>query len=218
MNIAAYVDHTLLKVNATWEEIKQLCDEAVSFETASICIPPAYAEQAVKYLNGKIPVCTVIGFPNGYSTKNIKVSETEEAIATGVSEVDMVINIGFLKSGYYDKVQEEIEAVKKACGTHILKVIIETCLLTDEEKVHMCKIVTDAGADFIKTSTGFSKYGATFHDVELLVKNVGEGVKVKASGGIKTIEDAEKYIELGAERLGTSSIVQLLKGEQVKGY
>lgn len=216
--IENYVDHTLLAVDATWAQVQALCDEAVKYKTASVCIAPAYARRAVSYLKGRVPVCVVVGFPNGYSTKATKAAEAREAIALGVSEVDMVINIGFLKSGFYDEVLEEIKAVKKACGDHILKVIIEACLLTEEEKIRMCHIVTEAGADYIKTSTGFSKYGATPEDVDLMVKNVGEDVKVKAAGGIRTLEDAYRFLELGASRLGTSSIVNLLENQPAGAY
>lgn len=204
-------DHTLLKPEATWEQIRKLCDEGVGYGTASVCIPPCYASQAVSYLNGRLPVCVVIGFPNGNSTTAAKVFEASEAIADGVSEVDMVINVGWLKDRRYDAVEGEIRAVKNAVGSHVLKVIIETCLLTDEEKIRMCEIVTRAGADFIKTSTGFNKGGATFHDVELMAAHVGPGVRVKASGGISSLEDAQKFLDLGASRLGTSRIIRILE-------
>lgn len=216
--ITAAVDHTLLKVDATWAEIQKICDEAVEYRVASVCIPPAYAPQAVEYLDGKVPVCVVIGFPNGYSTLHSKVAEAEDAIANGVSEIDMVINVGFVKSGYYDRVLEEIRAIKQACGTHILKVIIETCLLTVEEKIRLCEIVTQSGADFIKTSTGFSKAGATPEDIALFAKYVGPGVKIKAAGGISSLDDAQRFLDLGASRLGTSSIVRLLKDEGAGSY
>lgn len=209
--LCTYVDHTLLKQESTWEEIKNLCDDAKLFHTASVCIPPCYVKQAHDYLQGAIPVCTVIGFPNGNSTTAVKVFETKDAIANGADEIDMVINIGRLRAGEYDDVLNEIKAIKGACGEKILKVIIETCLLTEEEKVTMCRIVTESGADFIKTSTGFSKSGATFDDIALFAKNVGPDVKIKAAGGISSLEDAEKFLNLGATRLGTSRIVKILK-------
>lgn len=209
--LCTYVDHTLLKQESTWEEIKNLCDDAKLFHTASVCIPPCYVKQAHDYLQGAIPVCTVIGFPNGNSTTAVKVFETKDAIANGADEIDMVINIGRLRAGEYDDVLDEIKAIKGACGEKILKVIIETCLLTEEEKVTMCRIVTESGADFIKTSTGFSKSGATFDDIALFAKNVGPDVKIKAAGGISSLEDAEKFLNLGATRLGTSRIVKILK-------
>ncbi|MBO4377195.1 MAG: deoxyribose-phosphate aldolase [Lachnospiraceae bacterium] len=209
--ITSKVDHTLLQQQATWAEIKQICDDAVAYETASICIPASYVKQAAEYLNGRIPVCTVIGFPNGYSTTAVKVFETEDAVKNGASEIDMVINIGWVKDGLYDKVLDEIKQVKKACNGKLLKVIIETCLLTDEEKIKMCEVVTESGAEYIKTSTGFSTAGATFADIELFSKHIGPNVKMKAAGGISSIEDAEKFVELGASRLGTSRIVKILK-------
>lgn len=208
------VDHTLLLQDATWEEIRQICDDAAAYGTASVCIPPSYVKRASEYLGGRIPVCTVIGFPNGYNTTAVKVFETEDAISNGAVEIDMVINIGDLKDKKYDAMAEEIRQIKKACGSHILKVIIETCLLTGEEKVKMCRIVTEAGADFIKTSTGFSKAGATFEDIALFKEHVGDGVKIKAAGGISSFDDAEKFISLGADRLGTSRIVKLAKAEE----
>lgn len=216
--IVSAVDHTLLAVDATWDQIQTICDDAVLYQTASVCIPPAYAAEAVAYLDGKVPVCVVIGFPNGYMTTEAKVYEAKNAIALGVSEIDMVIHIGYLKSGRYDAILEEIQSIKAACGEHILKVIIETCLLTEEEKIKMCEIVTKAGADYIKTSTGFSKAGATFEDVALFRAHVGEHVKIKAAGGIRSLDDAQKFMELGASRLGTSSIVKLLKAEAVESY
>lgn len=212
--ILKHVDHTLLSQAATWEEIKQILDEAVEYGTASACIPPSYVKQAADYVNGKLPVCTVIGFPNGYSTTEVKVYEAENAVANGASEIDMVINIGWLKDGKCEQVEEEIRRVREACRGKILKVIIETCLLTEEEKISMCRIVTRAGADYIKTSTGFSTGGATFADVELLKKYVGEHVKVKAAGGISSFIDAETYLGLGADRLGTSRLVRLAKDEE----
>ncbi len=208
------VDHTLLSQQATWEEIRQICDDAIKYGTASVCIPPSYVRQAKEYVGEKMAVCTVIGFPNGYHTTAVKVFETEDALENGADEIDMVINIGDLKSRQYEKVLEEIRSVKAVCDTHILKVIIETCLLTEEEKIRMCQIVTEAGADFIKTSTGFSKGGATFEDISLFKKHVGGKVKIKAAGGISSLEDGEKFMELGAERLGTSRIVKILKAQE----
>ena len=214
-----HVDHTLLLPGATWDEIRQICDDAMEYETASVCIPPSYVRAASEYMQGKVAVCTVIGFPNGYMTTKTKEFETRDAIENGAAEIDMVINIGVLKDQRYTEVEEEIRAVKAACGDRILKVIIETCLLTDEEKIKMCEIVTNAGADYIKTSTGFSTAGATFADVELMRKHVGESVKVKAAGGITSFDDAEEFVRLGAERLGTSRLVKLLKQEQASsGY
>lgn len=213
-NITSAVDHTLLTQQATWGEIKQICDDAVIYQTASVCIPPSYVKQAAEYLRGRIPVCTVIGFPNGYQTTAVKAFETEDAIKNGAAEIDMVINIGWVKDKKYDAVENEIRTLKEVCGDKILKVIIETCLLTEEEKKEMCKVVTAAGADFIKTSTGFSTQGATFEDIELFAKYVGENVKMKAAGGISSLEDAEHFMELGADRLGTSRIVKLLQAEK----
>ena len=210
-DILRRVDHTLLSQGATWEEIRAICDDGVKYGCASVCIPASYVKQAADYVAGKIAICTVIGFPNGYSTTATKCFETEDAVKNGASEIDMVINIGWVKDGLYDKVLEEIKAVKAACGGKLLKVIIETCLLTEEEKIKMCDIVPEAGADFIKTSTGFSTAGATFHDVELFAKHVKPGVKIKAAGGISSLEDAEKFIELGASRLGTSRVVKIVK-------
>ena len=210
------VDHTLLTQGATWAQIKEICDDAVAYGAASVCIPPSYVKRAWEYLKGKMPVCTVIGFPNGYNTTKTKVFETRDAIANGAEEIDMVINIGDLKDRNYEKIQAEIEEIKAACGEKVLKVIIETCLLTEEEKIRMCQVVTEAGADFIKTSTGFSTAGATFDDIKLFAAHVGPGVKMKAAGGIKSFEDAEKFISLGASRLGTSRIVKLAKAEQIE--
>ncbi|MCR4876438.1 MAG: deoxyribose-phosphate aldolase [Clostridiales bacterium] len=212
--ICAMVDHTLLKQTATWEEIRALCDDAAAWHTASVCIPPCYVKQAAEYLAGRIPVCTVVGFPNGNMTTAAKEFETKEAIANGAREIDMVINIGMLKAGDTDYVLREIRTLKAACGDLILKVIIETCLLTEEEKVTMCRLVTEAGADFIKTSTGFSTAGATFEDIALFAKHVGPGVRIKAAGGISSLEDAEKFAALGASRLGTSRIIKILKDEK----
>ena len=216
--ILKHVDHTLLLQPSTWAEIKQICDDAVKYGTASVCIPPCYVKEAADYLQGKMAVCTVIGFPNGNVTTAVKEFETKDAIANGASEIDMVINIGWLRDQRYDLVENEIRTLKAACGDKILKVIIETCLLTDEEKVKMCELVTNAGADYIKTSTGFSKGGATFADVELFAKHVGPNVKIKAAGGISSLDDAEKFLALGADRLGTSRIVKLVKNEEASGY
>ncbi|MBQ7464197.1 MAG: deoxyribose-phosphate aldolase [Lachnospiraceae bacterium] len=210
--ILSSCDHTLLLQDATWDEIRVICDDAKTYKTASVCIPPCYVKKASAYLAGQIPVCTVIGFPNGNSTTETKVFETKDALKNGADEIDMVINIGMLKAGEYDYVLDEIKRIKEACGSHILKVIIETCLLTDEEKIKMCEIVTQAGADFIKTSTGFSTGGATFSDVELFAKHIGENVRIKAAGGISSLEDAKKFLQLGASRLGTSRVVKLVKG------
>lgn len=209
--ILKHVDHTLLAQTATWEEIKQICDDAITYGTASVCIPAAYVKQAKDYVQDKMAVCTVIGFPNGYATTACKEFETKDVLANGADEIDMVINIGWVKDGKFDAVEEEIRVLKKACGSKILKVIIETCLLTEEEKIKMCQVVTNAGADYIKTSTGFSTAGATFEDVELFAKHVGADVKIKAAGGIASMEDAEKFLALGADRLGTSRIIKIVK-------
>ena len=216
--ILSMVDHTLLLQTATWEEIQAICDDGIKYETASVCIPTCYVKQAKDYMGDKCKVCTVIGFPNGNYTTAVKVYETKDALDNGADEIDMVINVGMLKAGEYDYVLNEIKAIKEACGEHVLKVIIETCLLTDEEKIKMCEIVTEAGADFIKTSTGFSTAGATFADVELFAKHVGPNVKIKAAGGISSMDDAEKFIALGATRLGTSRIVKIVKNESASGY
>lgn len=209
--ILSKCDHTLLAQTATKEDIFRILDDGMKYHTASACIPPCFVKAASEYVNGRLAICTVIGFPNGYNSTEVKKFETERAIVDGADEIDMVINIGELKAGNYDYVRNEIAALKKICGDKILKVIIETCLLTDEEKVICCRLVTEAGADFIKTSTGFSKAGATFEDVKLMVENVGKGVRVKAAGGISSITDAEKFLELGADRLGTSKVVKLAK-------
>ena len=211
------VDHTLLAQTATWEEIRGICDDALAYGTASVCIPPSYVGRAKEYLGDRMAVCTVIGFPNGYNTTAVKVFEAEDAVANGADEIDMVINIGWLKDREYDRIRDEIRQVKAACAGRILKVIIETCLLSEEEKVRMCGIVTEAGADFIKTSTGFSTAGATFDDIRLFAEHVGEGVRMKAAGGIKSFGDAEEFIRLGADRLGTSRIVKLAKAEKAGG-
>lgn len=205
------VDHTLLKQEATWEQIRDLCDEAAAHGTASVCIPPSYVGQAAAYLAGHLPICTVIGFPNGYSTTAVKVFETKDALANGADEIDMVINIGWLKDRRYDDILNEIRLVKAACGEKILKVIIETCLLTEEEKIKMCEIVSASGADFIKTSTGFSKGGATLADIQLFAAHVAPHVRIKAAGGVRTPEDAEAFLAEGASRLGTSSLIKNLK-------
>lgn len=213
------VDHTLLSQTATWEEIRQILDDAVRYGAASACIPAAYVKQAAQYVEGKLPICTVIGFPNGYSTTAVKVCETEDAIANGADEIDMVINIGYLKDKRYQEVEDEIRRIHEACGKKILKVIIETCLLTEEEKIKMCEIVTNAGAEYIKTSTGFSSGGATFADVELMRKHVGKEVKIKAAGGISSFDDAEEFMRLGADRLGTSRLVKIMKNTDTgSGY
>jgi len=212
------VDHTLLSQSATWEEIKQICDDAITYGTASICIPPSYVKEAKDYVKDKMAVCTVIGFPNGYNTSAAKVFETKDAIANGADEIDMVINIGHLKDKKYDLILDEIKQIKEVCKERILKVIIETCLLTEEEKIKMCQIVSESTADYIKTSTGFSNGGATFADVELFAKYVDKKVKIKAAGGISSMDDAAKFIKLGASRLGTSRIVKLAKNQQAQGY
>lgn len=210
-DILGMVDHTVLHQTATWEDIRELCDDAVTYRTASVCIPPCYVKHAADYLGSQMKVCTVIGFPNGNSTTAAKVFETKDAVANGAAEIDMVINVGMLKAKNYGYVLDEIRQIKEACQGRLLKVIIETCLLTTEEKIKMCGIVTESGADYIKTSTGFSTAGATFEDIELFAKHVGKNVKIKAAGGISSIEDAKRYIELGASRLGTSRIVRLVK-------
>lgn len=216
--ILKHVDHTLLLQGATWEEIKQICDDAMKYETASVCIAPSYVKQAAEYMGDKMAVCTVIGFPNGYMTTKAKEFETKDALENGVSEIDMVINIGWLKDKKYDLIENEIRALKAVCKDKILKVIIETCFLTDEEKIKMCEIVTNAGADYIKTSTGFGGAGATFDDIKLFSQHIGPNVKMKAAGGISSIEDAEKFLELGADRLGTSRIIKIVKNEEATGY
>lgn len=210
-DILKTVDHTLLTQTATWEEIRGILDDGIKYQTASACIPAAYVKQAAEYVEGRLPICTVIGFPNGYSTTAVKVFETKDAIENGAEEIDMVVNIGWVKDGKYQEIEDEIRQIHEACGGKLLKVIIETCLLTEEEKIRMCETVTSAGAEFIKTSTGFSTAGATFADVELMRKHVGKEVKVKAAGGIASLEDAEKFIALGADRLGTSRIVKIIK-------
>ncbi len=209
--ILSKVDHTLLAQSATWEEIKTICDDGIKYETASVCIPASYVRQAKEYVGGRLKICTVIGFPNGYSTTATKCFETADAVANGADEIDMVINIGWLKDKKYDALLEEIQRVKAACHGKLLKVIIETCLLTDEEKVKMCEIISQSGAEYIKTSTGFSTGGATREDVALFAAHVAPHVKIKAAGGISSIADAEDFIRLGADRLGTSRIVKIVK-------
>lgn len=212
-NILSRCDHTLLGVSATWGEIRALCDEGIRYQTASVCIPPCYVKKAKAYVGNRLAICTVIGFPNGYNATEIKVKETEVAIADGADEIDMVIHIGALKDKRYGDILNEIKAMKVACGEKILKVIIETCLLTDDEIVKMCEIVTEAGADFIKTSTGFSKSGATKEAVALMRKHVGDEIRVKAAGGIASLADAEDFIQLGADRLGTSRVVKIVQSQ-----
>lgn len=214
--ILSVVDHTLLTQTASWDEIKQILDDGIKYNVASACIPASYVKEAKDYVNGKLPICTVIGFPNGYSTTAVKVFETEDAIKNGADEIDMVINISDVKNRRYEAILNEIKAIHKACNGKILKVIIETCLLTEEEKIKMCEIVTESGAEYIKTSTGFSTGGATFDDIALMKKYVGKDVKIKAAGGISSLEDAAKFMELGADRLGTSRIVKIIKGENAE--
>ena len=209
--ILAKCDHTLLAQTSTWEQIKGICDDGMKYHTASVCIPASFVKQAKEYVGERLAICTVIGFPNGYATTASKCFMATDAVDNGADEVDMVINIGWVKDGKYDLVEDEIRQIKAACKGKLLKVIIETCLLTDEEKIELCRVVTASGADYIKTSTGFSKAGATFHDVELFAKHVGPHVKIKAAGGISSLEDAEEFIRLGASRLGTSRIVKLAK-------
>ncbi len=216
--ILSRVDHTLLSQNATWDEIKVICDDGIKYETASVCIPASYVKQAKEYVGDKLAICTVIGFPNGYSTTATKFFETADAVKNGADEIDMVINVGWLKDKKYDDILNEINEIKDACNGKILKVIIETCLLTDDEKIKMCEIVSNSKADFIKTSTGFSNGGATKADIELFAKHTINGKKIKAAGGIASIQDAEDFINLGASRLGTSRIVKIVKNEQGSGY
>ena len=215
--ILSYCDHTLLAQTATWEQIKEICDDGMAYKTASVCIPACFVKRAKDYVGEKLAICTVIGFPNGYSTTAVKCFEASDAVDNGADEIDMVINIGWAKDGKWAEITEEIAAIKTACKGKLLKVIIETCLLTDEEKTRLCKCVSDSGADYIKTSTGFSKAGATFEDVALFAKHVAPHVKIKAAGGISSIEDAEKFIALGADRLGTSRIVKIAKGLENDG-
>lgn len=218
-DILSRVDHTLLSQSATWQEIMAICDDGMKYHTASVCIPASYVKMAKEYVGDKLSICTVIGFPNGYSTTETKVFETADAVKNGADEIDMVINIGMLKDKRYDDILSEIKAIKQACNGKLLKVIIETCLLTDEEKIRMCEIVSDSGADYIKTSTGFSTAGATFEDIKLFAEHVKPHVKIKAAGGISSIKDAEDFISLGASRLGTSRIVKIVKQEEAdSGY
>ena len=216
--ILSHVDHTLLKAFATWEDIQKLCEEAMEYHTASVCVPPSYIKRIHDTYGEKINICTVVGFPLGYSTTKAKVAETVQAIEDGASEVDMVINIADVKNGDFDKVTEEIRSLKQVAGDKILKVIIETCYLTEEEKIAMCKAVTEAGADYIKTSTGFGTGGATMEDILLFKKFIGPHVKMKAAGGVKSVEDMEAFMESGCDRIGTSSAISLIKGQSVKGY
>ena len=209
--ILSYCDHTLLAQTATWAEIQAICDDGMKYQTASVCIPASYVKQAKDYVGDKLAICTVIDFPNGYATTAAKCFMTRDAVENGADEIDMVINLGWVKDKRWDDLLAEIQAVKEACGGRLLKVIIETCLLTDEEKIKLCEIVSRSGAEYIKTSTGFSKAGATFHDVELFAEHVAPHVKIKAAGGISSIEDAEQFIKLGASRLGTSRIVKIAK-------
>lgn len=212
--ILSKCDHTLLAQGATWDEIKAVCDDGIKYKTASVCIPASHVKQAKEYVKDKLQICTVIGFPNGYSTTAVKVFECKDALANGADEIDTVINIGHLKAGLYDEILFELKSLKEACGSKILKVIIETCLLTENEKIKMCELVTASGADFIKTSTGFSTGGATKEDVALFAKHIGKNVQIKAAGGISSLEDAEDFIKLGATRLGTSRIVKIAKNEE----
>lgn len=212
--ILSKCDHTLLSQSATWEEIKAICDDGMKYKTASVCIPASYVKQAKEYVGDRLAICTVIGFPNGYSTTAVKCFETEDAVKNGADEIDMVINIGWLKDKKYNLLLNEIQQVKKSCNGKLLKVIIETCLLTDDEKIKMCEIVSESGADFIKTSTGFSTAGATEKDIKLFAENVAPHLKIKAAGGISSIEDAETFINLGASRLGTSRIVKIVKNNE----
>lgn len=216
--ILSHCDHTLLAVDAKWDDIKQICDDGMKYKTASVCIPASYVKQASEYVGGKLSICTVIGFPNGYSTTAVKAFEAKNAVENGADEIDMVINVGWAKDGKFDEILNEIKEIKSACGGKILKVIIVTCLLTDDEKKELCRVVTESGADFIKTSTGFSKGGATREDIALFAENIGPDVRMKAAGGIRSFEDAEDYLKLGCERLGTSAIVKLVKNQEVTGY
>ena len=216
--ILAHCDHTLLKPESTWAQIKEICDDGLKYHCASVCIPAAYVREAAEYVGNQLKICTVIGFPNGYSTTNVKVFETEDAIRNGADEIDMVINIGWVKDQRWDDLLQEMKAIKASCSGRILKVIVDACLLTQEEKLKLCELVTASGAEYIKTSTGFSTGGATREDVALFVQHVGPGVKVKAAGGISSLQDAEDFLALGADRLGTSRIVKLVKGQQGEGY
>ena len=217
-NILAHCDHTLLKQESTWAQIKEVCDDGLKYGCASVCIPASFVKQAADYVGNELKICTVIGFPNGYSTTAVKVFETEDAIRNGADEIDMVINIGWVKDQRWDEVLAEIKAIKASCQGRILKVIVETCLLTEAEKIKLCELVTESGADYIKISTGFSTGGATREDVALFKAHIGPGVKIKAAGGISSLQDAEDFMALGADRLGTSRIVKLVKGEHAEGY
>lgn len=216
--ILTHCDHTLLKQESTWGQIKEICDDGVQYQCASVCIPASYVKQAADYVGNGLKICTVIGFPNGYSTTAVKVFETEDAIRNGADEIDMVVNIGWVKDGRWEEILGEIKTIKASCQGRILKVIVEACLLTEAEKIKLCQLVTASGADYIKTSTGFSTGGATREDVALFAKHVGPGVKIKAAGGISSMQDAEDFLQLGADRLGTSRIVKLVKGQQGEGY
>ena len=216
--ILAHCDHTLLKQESTWSQIKEICDDGSKYHCASVCIPAAYVAQAAEYVGNDLKICTVIGFPNGYSTTAVKVFETEDAIRNGADEIDMVVNIGWVKDGRWDDLLAEMKAIKASCQGRILKVIVEACLLTDDEKIKLCELVTASGAEYIKTSTGFSTGGATREDVALFAKHIGPNVKIKAAGGIASLQDAEDFMALGADRLGTSRIVKLVKGQQGEGY
>lgn len=216
--ILSCVDHTLLTVTCTWEEIKKICDEGMKYKTASVCIPPSYVKRAKEYVKDNLAICTVIGFPNGYMTKETKAFETKDALNNGADEIDMVINLGMVKDKQFDLVEDEIRTLKEICGSKILKVIIETCYLTEEEKIKMCEVVTKSGADYIKTSTGFGTGGATKEDLELFAKHVGPNVKIKAAGGVKDLETAEEFINIGASRLGTSRIIKIFNNEEAQGY
>lgn len=218
LNMMKYVDHTQLKAFAVWEDIVRLCDEAIAFQTASVCVPPAYVKRIHDAYGEKLNICTVVGFPLGYSVTAAKAAETEQALKDGCNEIDMVVNISDVKNGLYDKVEEEIRTLKGICGSHVLKVIIETCYLTEKEKIAMCRAVTNAGADYIKTSTGFGTGGATREDVELFKKHIGPNVKIKAAGGVSTLEDLKMFIDLGCSRIGTSRAVGLCRGENTEGY
>lgn len=218
IQILAAVDHTMLSQTATWEEILSLCEEALAYKVASVCIPPSYVARACDYLAGRLPVCTVIGFPNGYNTTAVKVFEAKEAIAAGAAEIDMVINIGDVRQGHFDVVREELRAMREACSDVILKVIVEACLLSEEEKIQMCRLVTQSHADFIKTSTGFSSGGATLEDVALFKRNIGPEIRVKAAGGISTLNDAKAFLAAGASRLGTSRIIKIVRKQHTEGY
>ena len=218
IQILAAVDHTMLSQTATWEEIMSLCEDALAYKVASVCIPPSYVARACEYLAGRLPVCTVIGFPNGYNTTAVKVFEAKEAIASGAKEIDMVINLGDVRQGHFEVVREELRAMREACSGVVLKVIVEACLLSEEEKIQMCRLVTQSHADFIKTSTGFSSGGATLEDVALFKRNIGPEIRVKAAGGISTLNDAKAFLAAGASRLGTSRIIKIVRKQHTEGY